>query len=100
MTAPPTIMVVEDDADVLDVIALTLEDHGYSVLVAANGRQALDKLRAAEHRPALILLDLMMPVMDGRQFREAQRRDPALADVPVVLLSADVDIARSRRSST
>ncbi len=87
-----TVMVVEDDADISDAIASTLEDHGYCVIVAANGQEALDKLRQAPKPPHLILLDLMMPVLDGWQFREVQKGDPALADVPVVLLSAHVDI--------
>lgn len=80
------------DADISDVIASTLEDHGYSVIVAANGQEALDKLRQATRSPHLIVLDLMMPVMDGWQFRAAQKSHPALADVPVVLLSAHVDV--------
>ena len=56
---------------------------------ASNGRQALDWLHQCPSHPCVILLDLMMPVMDGRTFREEQLRDPVLADVPVVVLSAD-----------
>jgi CheY-like chemotaxis protein len=95
MSADPasvTILVIEDDAGIADAIASMLEDHGYGVLVAANGKDGMEKLRAAEPRPDLILLDLMMPVMDGWEFRAAQRSDPKLADVPVVLLSANVDV--------
>ncbi len=84
-------MVVEDDADISDAIAATLDDHGYGVLVAANGQDALDKLRASAAPPRLILLDLMMPVMDGWQFRAAQKTEPALSRIPIVLLSAHVD---------
>jgi len=87
-------MIVEDDADISDAIAMTLEDYGYLTIVAANGQQALDKLRKATPQPHLILLDLMMPQMDGWQFRAAQLADPALADVPVVLLSAHVDVRK------
>jgi CheY-like chemotaxis protein len=76
-----TIMIVEDDVDIADLVATTLEDDGYAVLVATNGQEALDKLRAAGTRPSLILLDLMMPVMDGWQFRKAQTADPALAEM-------------------
>jgi len=85
-------MVVEDDADIADAVATTLEDNGYWVMVAVNGQEALDQLRAGAQRPSLILLDLMMPVMDGWQFRAAQTADPALADIPVILLSAHVDV--------
>lgn len=92
MSEQPAIMVVEDDPDISDAIASALEEHGFSVIVAGNGREALDKLRTARPLPRLILLDLMMPVMDGRQFREAQLADPALAHVPVALLSAHVDL--------
>ena len=60
--------------------------------MAANGQEALDKLRQATRPAHLILLDLMMPVMDGWWFRAAQKGDPALADLPVVLLSAHVDV--------
>lgn len=92
MNPPATIMVVEDDADISDAMASTLEDHGYGVILAANGQEALDRLRQATTRPHLILLDLMMPVMDAWQFRAAQTSDPALSDIPVVLLSAHIDI--------
>jgi CheY-like chemotaxis protein len=85
-------MVIEDDADIAEAIETILEDHGYSVSVAANGQEALDKLRSMAELPRLILLDLMMPVMDGWQFRAAQKAEPGLADVPVVLLSAHVDV--------
>jgi CheY-like chemotaxis protein len=95
MNQHQTIMVVEDDADISDAIASTLEDTGYSVIVAANGQEALDKLRRSVDRPNLILLDLMMPLMDGWQFRAAQTADPTLADIPVVVLSAHVDVRRA-----
>jgi len=89
---PKVIMVVEDDPDIRDVIATTLADHGYDVIAVANGREALDQLRAAPRRPAWILLDLAMPVMDGWEFRAAQQLDPSLADVPVLVLSAQLDV--------
>jgi DNA-binding response OmpR family regulator len=83
-----TILLVEDDVDVKESIAAALEDCGFSVVTAAHGREALAYLRHAQQLPALILLDLMMPVMDGWQFRSEQLRDPAIAGVPVVVLSA------------
>jgi CheY-like chemotaxis protein len=81
------VMVVEDDFAIRETLRELIEDEGYRVLWASNGREALALL---EHRsPRLILLDLMMPVMDGREFRLAQRSDPALARIPVVVISAD-----------
>jgi CheY-like chemotaxis protein len=88
---PKTILVVEDDCDVRDALIELLEYRGYLVVGAANGREALDRLRSST-RPALILLDLMMPVMDGWQFRAEQLRDPSLAPIPVVVISADGNV--------
>jgi CheY-like chemotaxis protein len=83
------VMVVEDDEDIRNGVRDILEDEGYRVEPAADGRDALAKLRAGAARPSVILLDLMMPVMDGRTFRHAQMSDPALGEIPVVVLSAD-----------
>jgi CheY-like chemotaxis protein len=85
-----SLLVVEDDPDIADTLAELLEDAGYRVATAGNGRIALDHLQLSPELPDLILLDLMMPVMDGWQFREAQQSDPRLAGVPVILLSASV----------
>ena len=87
------VLVVEDDSDIRFGLAVVLEDEGYQVITAADGREALDVLRTGPVPPCLILLDLMMPRMDGWQFRTEQRRDPALASVPVVILSAAGDLA-------
>lgn len=65
-----------------------LNDYGYDAVGATNGREALARLRASAALPCLILLDLMMPVMDGRGFREAQLLDHELAKIPVVVVSA------------
>ncbi|UJR80036.1 response regulator [Sandaracinus amylolyticus] len=81
------IMVVEDDADVRETMVQVLESEGFSVHAARDGREALDALRAGL-RPRLILLDLMMPVMNGWQFREEVERERELASIPVVLVSA------------
>jgi CheY-like chemotaxis protein len=84
------VLVVEDDVAILRAIMQVLEDEGHAVRGAANGRAALDLLRAPGAKPPrVILLDLMMPVMDGWAFRAEQLRDPALASIPVVLLTAD-----------
>ena len=82
------ILLAEDDDDLREAMVDTLEDAGYRVTAVANGQEALDWLHAAERLPALILLDLMMPVMDGWQFREAQSKDAKASAVPVVVLSA------------
>ena len=81
------ILIVEDDADVRDTMVQVLESEGFSVCATRDGREALDVLRAGL-RPGLILLDLMMPVMNGWQFRAGTERDPELASIPVVLVSA------------
>ena len=85
--APCTVFVVEDDVDTRDMMGRFLELEGFSVEVAANGKQALERLNAGVH-PCVILLDLMMPVMDGWQFRSQQVRDAALASIPVIVVSA------------
>ncbi len=91
-----SILIVDDDADVREMLSQFFAIEGYSVLTARNGRDALDQLHHGE-QPDLILLDLMMPVMDGWQFRAEQQRDPSLAPIPVVVLSA-VYNARERAS--
>jgi len=83
-----TVLVVEDDADVREAIAEVLSDCEYKPLHASNGAEALQRLRTAEIRPCVILLDVMMPTMDGWQFRAAQKSDPSVSDIPVVVLSA------------
>lgn len=81
------ILVVEDDADIQEALTQILENEGYRVASADNGLSAMSYLRTAR-RPSLILLDLMMPIMDGWQFRSEQRKDPNLAAIPIVVLSA------------
>src|SRR5215218_9707620 len=82
----PTVLVVDDDPDVRALLEMCLALEGFDVLTASNGRHAL--LRLNEIHPALILLDLMMPVMDGVEFRRQQREEPRLRDIPLVCLSA------------
>lgn len=81
------ILVVEDDADIRDAVASLLEGEGFLVVQVGNGREALEYLRTHE-APALILLDLMMPVMDGWTFRAIQMADPKLARIPILVCSA------------
>jgi two-component system, chemotaxis family, chemotaxis protein CheY len=82
------ILVVEDDRDLSEALGLALEHAGYEVAFAPNGKAALDLLRDGV-APAVILLDLAMPVMSGWAFRRHQVVDPALAAIPVIVLSAD-----------
>jgi CheY-like chemotaxis protein len=81
------ILVVDDDPGIGEAMFDVLGDEGYAVDLARNGLEALNKLRTAQH-PALILLDLMMPVMDGFGFRAEQLKDPVLKDIPVVVVTA------------
>ncbi|HVP67134.1 MAG TPA: response regulator [Anaeromyxobacteraceae bacterium] len=84
--SPKRVLVVDDDRDMREALTDILEFEGYVVSCAADGSQALRVARADP--PHLILLDLMMPVMSGWQFRAAQRLDPVLSKVPVVVMSA------------
>lgn len=82
------ILVVDDHYEIRVALAELLEDEGYQVITAAHGQEALTLLRRGTVRPALIVLDVMMPVMDGWTFREIQASDPALQAIPVVVISA------------
>ncbi|HEU0036120.1 MAG TPA: response regulator [Kofleriaceae bacterium] len=83
-----TVLVVEDDPDVRDSLVEILQDNEYIPVAAANGQEALERLAEAGPDTCLILLDMMMPVMDGWEFRSRQRQDAHTASIPVVLLSA------------
>jgi CheY-like chemotaxis protein len=83
----PTVLIVEDDVDTREMLGRFLELEGFRVETAVNGRQALDRLTGGV-RACVIVLDLMMPVMDGWQFRREQVRDAALAGIPVIVVSA------------
>ena len=91
MTDRCHVLVVDDDIEIRESLVEVLEERGFHTISAANGAQALDQLHAGT-RPELILLDMMMPVMDGATFREQQRREPELATIPVVLISAYQDL--------
>jgi CheY-like chemotaxis protein len=85
-----TILLVEDDPATRGAMKMVLEWEGYRVDCAANGQEALGRLMAGE-RPGLILLDLNMPIMDGRQLRHEMERDPSLSSIPIVTVSAAGD---------
>ncbi len=80
------ILIIEDDVDIRESLTQVLEMEGYDVAVACDGCQGL--LEARRAHPDVILLDLMMPVMDGWQFRSEQKRDERIAGIPVVVVSA------------
>ena len=82
------ILVVEDDQDISESLRDLLESEGYHVATAANGREGIEVLRAQNLQPCVVLLDLMMPVMNGWQFLEAKAADDGLSAIPVVVVSA------------
>jgi len=90
------VLVVDDDAEMRDLLAVALAAEGYRVDAVANGREALHHLRS-HAETCVILLDLMLPVMDGPQFRRVQMRDRSLAWIPVVVMSAAADGRRQAR---
>jgi CheY-like chemotaxis protein len=86
-------LVVDDDADIRAVLQGLLDDEGYHAICVENGEEALNRLRAGL-RPCLILLDLMMPIMDGHRFRAQQVSDPSLANIPVVVITAGTQLGK------
>lgn len=92
------LLIVDDDPGIRESLADLLNDEGYVVMTAVNGQDALARLRASDSLPCVILLDLMMPVMSGPEFYDEMRNDPALADIPVVVISADGN-ARTKAQS-
>ena len=83
----PRVLIVEDDDSAREALSDCLEMEGFSVASARNGKEALDYLHSAP-LPKIILLDLYMPVMTGWEFREAQKKDAAIAHIPVVVVTA------------
>ena len=84
---PASVLLVDDDPDIRSAVKEFLHHEGFTVVPAPNGADALNTLRTG-FRPNVIVLDIMMPVMDGWDFRAAQLADPSLRDIPVIVISA------------
>jgi DNA-binding response OmpR family regulator len=89
--APRTVLVADDDEDILQLVSFRLERAGYTVVTAADGQQALAAAR--QHQPDLAVLDVMMPGLNGYEVTRQLRADPATAAIPVILLTARVQEA-------
>jgi CheY-like chemotaxis protein len=96
--AKGTVLVVDDDDDVREALSSILNDEGYPTTGARDGQEALDTLRS-QSLPSLILLDWNMPGMNGPQFMVEVAKDPALARVPVVLVTADARVPAKATSA-
>jgi CheY-like chemotaxis protein len=92
-----TVLVVDDEFGIADLIEAVLEDEGYRVLTAVNGKQGLERL--ARERPDLMFLDYMMPVMDGAAMLRGIVDDPSLRDIPIVLMSSLPEATVAERCS-
>jgi CheY-like chemotaxis protein len=92
-----SILVVDDDPEIRETIVEMLRDRGYEAMGAGDGAEALDTLRTRSSW-CLILLDLMMPNMDGWEMRKVQLADPVLSNIPVVVVSATTDIPQAASS--
>ena len=91
-----SVLVVDDDADLRELLRVALQAEGYDVAAVNNGREALDHLRSHANT-CIILLDLMLPIMDATHFRTAQLHDRSLAWIPVILMSGASDTDRRAR---
>ena len=90
------IVLVDDDLDIREALTDVLKDRGFRVRTAANGAEALTLLRGLTAPPSAILLDLMMPIMDGYGFLDEHRKDPSLAPIPVAIITAGQRVDRTR----
>lgn len=90
MNTPPRILIVDDEPFNVDYLEQELSDFGYDLLTATNGQEALDTIRNAS--PDLVLLDIMMPIMDGFTVLEHSKSDPAIRDIPIIIISANSDL--------
>jgi len=83
------VLIVEDDSDTAKALAEYLKSKGYRSMIATNGQEAIDVLRAGE-KPCLILLDIMMPIKNGWDFRDEMLGEPELAAIPIIVVTADI----------
>ena len=90
------VLIVDDDADIREILAETLENLDFDCTTAVDGLDALRVVRQMPVRPSIILLDLMMPVMDGYEFLDRRRQDPALTAIPVAVVTAGHGVDRDR----
>lgn len=88
MSTEKYILLVEDDLDISEAIQSILQEEGFNIKCTFNGKEALEYLKDAPAVPTLILLDIMMPYMNGYEFREAQLKDQKISEVPTIILSA------------
>lgn len=86
------IMIMDDDVDIRLTLADILEDEGYSVISVADGLEGIAALNSMTHPPGLIILDLMMPNMNGHEFLNVRKENANLANIPVAYFSADTEI--------
>lgn len=93
--AAKTILIVDDERGIRGALADILEDEGYGVAVVRSGREALDYLHQTTEQPCLILLDLIMPEMSGVEFRIHQQEEAVLAEIPVIVMSANLHLAQA-----
>lgn len=93
------ILIVDDDLDIRELLSEMLEDRGFDVVTAPNGLEALKLVESMATPPSTILLDLMMPVMDGYTFLEQRQKSPTLASIPVAVVTAGHGVDRSRLGS-
>lgn len=92
-----TVLIVDDEFGGSDVLAAALEDEGYRVFTAANGKRALERL--GENKPDLVITDFMMPLMNGAQLGKAMRDDARYRDIPIIIISAVAEEAVRERFS-
>jgi CheY-like chemotaxis protein len=86
--SPRTVLLVEDDLELAETVRDLLIEDDFTVLSASNGKQALEILQKADPKPVLIILDLMMPVMNGWQLMDVLKDDPELSSIPVIVTTA------------
>jgi two-component system chemotaxis response regulator CheY len=90
------VLIIEDDFSIRETFTQALELEGYLVVTAENGAEGIDKLRTMPVSPCLVIMDMVMPVMDGRQFLDAVLADPKISNTPLVVVSATASVATTQ----